>query len=140
MPPQIRTDRTWEVLCHLAAILGMCVIAVPFGNIAGPLLVWLLKRADSSDVDEQGRESLNFQISIGIYLLCIGVAWLAVAAFCLVPVIGMLAWPLAFVGTFASGVLAIGLIIADLVLVIIASFKAGDGIAYEYPFNLRLLR
>ena len=34
--------RTWAMLCHLASLAGM--VGVPFGNVVGPLIVWLIKR------------------------------------------------------------------------------------------------
>jgi uncharacterized Tic20 family protein len=95
------------------------------GHIVGPLIIWLLKRADSSAIDEHGKESLNFQISMLIYT-----AALAVAAFILMFVlIGFLLMPLLAV-----------LYVADIVVVIIASLKASEGQLYRYPFTLRLIK
>lgn len=59
--------RTWGMLCHLTALC--CWVGVPFGNIVGPLIVWLIKKDETPLVDEQGKESLNFQISISIYAI-----------------------------------------------------------------------
>ena len=42
------------------------------GHILGPLIVWLAKRSDSPEIDENGKESLNFQISMLIYNV---IAW-----------------------------------------------------------------
>ena len=53
------------MLCHLAAFAP--ALAVPFGQILGPLVVWMIKRGDSAFVDRHGRESLNFHISFTIY-------------------------------------------------------------------------
>ena len=76
MPPQLSTplpspandkeERNWAMACHLSALAGY---VIPFGNIAGPLLVWLLKKDEYSLVNEQGKESLNFQLSLLIYML-----------------------------------------------------------------------
>jgi len=55
------------MLCHLTALLG--IIGIPFGNIVGPLIIWLLKKNVYPFVNEQGKESLNFQISMTIYAL-----------------------------------------------------------------------
>lgn len=59
--------RIWGMLCHLTALLG--IIGIPFGNIVGPLIIWLLKKNVYPFVNEQGKESLNFQISMTIYAL-----------------------------------------------------------------------
>src|SRR5205809_6041414 len=76
-PPSPSTSsdvRTWCVLCHASALLGLFFHFL--GHILGPLIVWLLKRGDSPEIDAYGKESLNFQISMLIYdavaaILCI---------------------------------------------------------------------
>ncbi|MGZ5020378.1 MAG: DUF4870 domain-containing protein, partial [Chthoniobacterales bacterium] len=88
------------------------------GHILPVLLVWLIKRGESPEVDEHGKESLNFQITM---LLCNIVA----AILCLV-----------LVGFLLLGILHL----LNLVLVIIASIRASEGTLYRYPFTLRLLK
>src|SRR5471032_2596768 len=76
--------RTWTILCHASALLGV-FLHFP-GHLLGPLIVWLAKRDDSSEIDAHGKESLNFQISMLIYnaiaavfcLVLIGFVFLAV--------------------------------------------------------------
>ncbi|MEW6113824.1 MAG: DUF4870 domain-containing protein, partial [Thermodesulfobacteriota bacterium] len=63
MPSKQATN--WGMLCHLSALLGLVLIS--FGHILGPLVVWLFKKNDDPFIDEQGKESLNFQISMTIY-------------------------------------------------------------------------
>lgn len=108
-------ERTWGMFCHLAALSGFII---PFGNIIGPLIIWLVKKDESSFVDEQGKESLNFQISVTIY--CI------VAAILVVVIIGIF--------------LLIGIGILILVLVIVAAIKANNGESFEYPLTIRFVR
>src|ERR1700744_3603228 len=99
-------SRTWGMLCHLSA-LAMLIFS--WGAIVGPLVVWLIKRNESSFVDDNGKESLNFQITIFIITVVLGV------------VIGLLfaggiamgsIWgsPFDFAGGFAGGFAAIGLL------------------------------
>src|SRR6476469_8907749 len=57
-----RNERMWGMFCHLAALAGY--IGIPFGNVIGPLVIWLIKKEDYPFVDDQGKESLNFQITI----------------------------------------------------------------------------
>ena len=64
--PSTSSDvRTWCVLCHASALLGLFFHFL--GHILGPLAVWLIKRGDSPEIDAHGKESLNFQISMLIY-------------------------------------------------------------------------
>ena len=110
------TVRTWTSLCHASALLG---VFVPFpGHILPPLVVWLLKRGDSPEIDAHGKEALNFQISMLIYKMI-------AAVFCIV-LIGFLVLPVLWV--------------VNAVFVIIAAIKAGDGELYRYPLTIRFLQ
>jgi hypothetical protein len=107
--------KTWGMVCHLAALAGFIV---PFGNIAGPLIVWQLKKEQIPFVADQGKESLNFQITVSIAIVVsIGLAFILIGLL-LLPLIG----------------------IANLVFVIIAALKASNGEAYRYPFSLKLVK
>jgi uncharacterized Tic20 family protein len=69
--------KQWAMFCHLAALVAY--IGIPFGHVLGPLIIWLIKKDDYEYVRSQGREALNFQISMTIYcavgalLICIGI-------------------------------------------------------------------
>ena len=108
--------RTWGMLCHLSALLA--IIGIPLGNVIGPLIVWLLKKNDFPFVDIQGKLSINFQISMTIYAI--------IAALLIFVLVGL--------------PLLIALAIADIVLIIIASIKASDGISYQYPLSINFLK
>ncbi len=108
--------RTWTVLCHASALAGFFV---PWaGHILGPLIVWLAKRGDSAEIDEQGKESLNFQISMLIYNLIAGVLCLVLIGFVILGILHIL----------------------NLVLVIVASIQASEGKLYRYPITIRLIK
>ena len=110
-----KDEKTWGMFCHLAALGGY---VIPFGNIIGPLIVWLVKKDEMPFVADQGKESLNFQITVAIA---------AVICFLLVFV-------------FIGFVLLPALAILDLVFVIIASIKANEGVAYRYPFKIQFIK
>lgn len=52
------------MLCHLTALSGFIV---PFGNVLGPVVIWMMGKSDSQFVDEHGKASLNFQLSLTLY-------------------------------------------------------------------------
>ncbi|MDY6905930.1 MAG: DUF4870 domain-containing protein [Thermodesulfobacteriota bacterium] len=104
------------MLCHLSALAGLT--GIPFGNIIGPLIVWLIKKDQFPFVDAQGRESLNFQISMTLYTMLAVLLCFVLIGFLLLPV----------------------LLIANLVLIILACLKTSKGIAYRYPLTIRLIR
>ena len=116
LPDEVKQARLWGMLCHLTALAGF--IGVPFGNIIGPLIVWLVKRQEIPFADEQGKESLNFQISLTLYSI--------VAALLIMVVVGIF--------------LLIGLMIFGLVMVIIASVKSNNGESYRYPLTIRFIK
>ena len=113
-PPAVASsdERTWAMLCHLSTFSSL--IGVPFGNILGPLIAWLIKKDEYPLVDDQGKEALNFQISITIYSL--------------VCVIFIITIPLIF-----------ALLIFDIVVTIIAALRANAGERYRYPMTIRFI-
>lgn len=113
--PANKDDNTLGLVCHL---LGFAGLAVPFGNILGPLVLWLVKRADSPYLDAVGKEVVNFNISWTIYAAVAAFSMLALVGFLLLPVVAI-AW---------------------LVFVIMAAVKASDGRFHRYPLTIRLIR
>ncbi len=114
--PALTNVRTWCALCHASALLGV-FLHFP-GHVLAPLVVWLMKRDESPEIDAHGKEALNFQISMLIYN--------AVAAvFCLV-LIGFLLLPLLWV--------------LNAIFVIIAAIQASDGKFYRYPMTIRFIQ
>ena len=122
-PPQTvegepgKDEKMWGMFCHLAALAMFT--SIPFANVIGPLVIWLIKKDEMPFVEDQGKESLNFQISVSIYVLC------CLPLMCL-----------AGIGAFLAA--AIG--IADLVFIIIAAIKANNGEVYRYPCCLRFVK
>ncbi len=107
--------RLFGMLCHLLALSGF---VVPFGSIIGPLVMWLIKREEFPFVDDQGKEALNFGISVLIYAIVAGILTVIIIG---IP-------------------LLIAIFVFWVVMVIIAAMKANAGIAYRYPLTLRLIK
>lgn len=107
--------RTWGMACHLAALSGF---VIPFGSIIGPLVIWLMKKDTMPFVDDQGKEALNFNISIAIYAI--------ISTILIFLFIGIL--------------FLIAVIIVQLIFTIIAAVKANEGFPYRYPLTIRFIR
>jgi uncharacterized Tic20 family protein len=60
----------WAMFCHLAGLGGLVVPAI--GSVIAPLVIWQIKKDEFEFVDDQGKEAVNFQISILIYALVAG--------------------------------------------------------------------
>ncbi|MCE5279628.1 MAG: DUF4870 domain-containing protein [Planctomycetaceae bacterium] len=119
-PPSGDKDaRTWAIVSHLAALIAF--LGIPLGNVIGPLVVWLIKR-DIPLVDENGKEALNFQITVAIaYVAGVILTVTGIGACIGVPIL-----------------IAAGLV--DLIFIIIAAVKVSGGESYKYPFSLRLVK
>jgi uncharacterized protein len=114
-PVPNKDQNTWAMLCHLSALAGFII---PLGNIIGPLVIWMIKKDEFPLVADQGKESLNFQISMTLYYI--------VSAILIIVLIGIL--------------LLIGLAIFSLIMIIIAMVKANEGVAYRYPLCIRFIK
>lgn len=107
-------ERTWGVLTHAAAFAGF---AVPFGNVLGPLLIWLVKRDESRFLDANGKQAVNFQITWTI--------WIGIALLTLLIGIGLLIVPV--------------VMLAWLIFVVLAMIRASEDQVYDYPLTIDLV-
>ena len=117
-PPQ----RTPVVIEHLAPLAAFWLPVL--GNVIGALIAWLLLRDRGAVLDEQGREVVNFQISISLYFIAF------TALVILTLGIGFLVlWPL-----------LLALYALQFITMILAVVAALDGRAYRYPLSIRFLK
>ncbi|MHC4114654.1 MAG: DUF4870 domain-containing protein [Planctomycetota bacterium] len=93
------------MLCHFLGIVG----------ILGPLAVWVLVKDKHQFVYEQGKEALNFQLTV---LICLAILIGIVVGIPLIP----------------------ALVVLNVIFVVIAGVKANDGKPYRYPVAFRLLK
>jgi len=107
-------ERTFGMLCHLSALAGFIF---PLGNIIGPLIIWSLKKQEYPWVDKHGKEALNFQISMTIYLF--------VSALMIFIVIGIFF------------LVALGII--NIIFIILGSIKANNGEEFSYPLSIHFI-
>lgn len=127
VPTTISADqRQWAMFAHLSAIVGG-LLTGHFGGVGcvlGPLIIWAVKKDTMPFVADQAKEALNFNISVGIVLFVL-----------LLLTIGTLG-----IGIILTGPAMLVVGVAALVFVIIAAVKANEGVAYRYPFTLRLIK
>ena len=115
------------MFAHLSALLGGLLTSGwggSFGFFIGPLVIWLMKKDTMPFVNDQGKEALNFAITVSIAcvaLLMLTILSLGIGALLTIPLL-----------------MAIG--IASLVFVVIAAIKSHEGVAYRYPVSIRLVK
>jgi uncharacterized Tic20 family protein len=106
--------RMWSMFCHLGGLAGLLPMTPFVGSLIVPLIVWQVKKDDDPFINENGKEALNFQltillVSVLLCITCIGI-WL-------VPVV----------------------IIYNVVFALIAGLRANDGKCYRYPIIIRFI-
>ncbi len=106
--PPTSDDKTVGMLCHLGGIFWL----LP------PLIIWLIKKDQSKFVDDQGKESLNFQITMAIaHAICLVLTFVVIGAFL---------WPVIW--------------LVNLIFCIMGGMAANKGEKYRYPFAIRLIK
>lgn len=108
-----KEERDWSMWSHFSTLSVLAGIP----GFIGPAVIWYMKKDESAVIAEQAKESLNFQISMFIYLVISAVLMLVLIGFVLFPIV----------------------LIADIVLAVIAGVRAGEGVAYRYPMTIRFL-
>ena len=109
--------RMWAMLCHLAGLAGVVIPNFVLGIIA-PLIIWQIKKEDDPFINENGKEAVNFQITISIlWLICVPFVFIIIG----IP-------------------LLMGVGIFDLICVIIAAIKTNNGEHYRYPLAFRFIK
>jgi uncharacterized Tic20 family protein len=119
-------QRQWAMFAHLSALLGGLLTSAVggWGCFLGPLIIWLMKKETMPFVDDQAKEALNFNITISIIFAALFVLTFVTFGIGIVITLPLMA--------------VVG--IAALVLIVMASIKANEGVRYRYPFTLRLIK
>lgn len=102
---------------HLSGIVGILI----------PLILWLIGKDRGQRFNEEGRESVNFQITV------------IIGGFALSIIMTILAF-IPFVGWVLMPILGLAFWAAIVVFCVLAAMQANKGGGYKYPINLRLIK
>jgi len=116
-PDASSDDRTYAMLMHLSLLAHLATGGL---GIVVALVMWLVKRGESPFIDDHGREAMNYQISLIIYLL------LSVAIGAITCGVGLVLMPLIYVFGFIG--------------MILAATSANRGEYFRYPATIRFLQ
>ena len=108
-------DKQWSMICHLGALAGFLI---PFGSVIVPAVIWSMKREGSDLIDQHGKESLNFQLSMLIY-------YFVAAILCII----LIGFPLLF-----------ALFLIQVISIIQAAVTADKGEFFHYPITIRFIQ
>ncbi|WP_230200094.1 DUF4870 domain-containing protein [Bacillus niameyensis] len=109
---RVENDNNDRVLAAVIYIVSF------FSSFIGPLIIWLVKKDESSFIDFHGKEYMNFFISYTIYAIVSGILCIVLIGFLLLPIVGV-AWT---------------------VFTIMGAVKAYDGQAYKIPLIIRFIK
>ena len=96
-------EKLWGLFTHLAGILAICIPT---------LIIWMVKKEESDFLDDQGKEALNFQLSVLIVSIVSAVT-------CIGPAI---------------------VLIGGVVFFVIGGIEANKGVRYRYPYTFRMIK
>ncbi len=111
-----KDEKLMATLSHLGVFIGTLMPGM--GNVLVPFLIWVFKKDQSTYIEEQAKEALNFQITMSILMIGAAIAMIILVGFVVLPI----------------------LIVLDIALSITAAVKANRGEKYEYPINFRLIK
>lgn len=138
---------------HLSTLSQYCI---PFGNYIFPILIWSTNKDKSELIDHQGKQAINFQLSILLYslvLAIIAIPIFIVTVFSNIPLNTIINDEEFMVNHFSienlTGIvivaviailLFVGLKVAEFFLIIYASVKASNGEQYKYPLTIPFIK
>ena len=140
-------------LIHLSTLTQYFI---PFGNFIFPIIIWTTNKDKSEYVDRQGKQTINFQLSLFLYTMLL--ALIAVPTFLLAffkdsNFTGLLngedfifnnfIWG-NHIGLLTLGILCVVLFafmkIAEFFLIIHASVKTSNGDDFKYPMTISFIK
>ena len=129
---------TYCMLLHLSQLLNFLSAGVPFFGAIVSMVLWIIGKDKSPQVDQHGKVVLNWLISLFIYaaigttvaLIC-GIFTILIALFTGIPMpIGMIFFAL----------IAVLLLILQIVFPIIGAVKANEGTVWKYPLSISFFK
>ena len=129
---------------------------IPFGNFIFPILIWSSKKNESEFIDYNGKQVINFQLSLFLYTLILGmiaIPLILITVFQNIPLNAVINDHNFIVnhlnfqnmtGTIIVALIAIfifiGLKVAEFFLIIYASLKTSNGEKYNYPLTIPFMK
>jgi uncharacterized protein len=146
-------NKNLATFTHLSTLSQYCI---PFGNYIFPLLIWSTNKDKSEFIDYNGKQALNFQLSIFLYslvLAIIAIPIILITIFSNVPLETVIndgdfmenhlsvenITGIVIVAIIAI-LLFVGMKVAEFFLIIYASVKTSNGEKYEYPLTIPFLK
>lgn len=140
-------------LIHLSTLSQYLI---PFGNYLLPLLIWSSSKDKSTFIDTNGKQALNFQLSILLYTLIAVIIAIPTCLFWFITFIDKLEVKEhnvtireVFTNENINGLVIIGIVtvvlfaflkLSEFFLIIYASVKSANGELYKYPLTINFIK
>ena len=109
-------ERIYATWMHIAGL--SMYIGVPFGHVLVPLILWALKHKESYYIDQQGRDVLNFQLTISFYMIfCFMLFSILIGYMFIVPVV-----------------------LLHIIASVMGAMRTYRGKTFRYPVTFRIIR
>lgn len=133
-PP--KTVRNWACVLYIS---GLSSFIFPLGNIIAPLILWLLKKEDHPYLNAQGKEVLNFQITLSLAGLVIGLLLLVITGIALFTQSLPLFLPLLpMTVLFAFIAATFGII--NMIMMVVGAIKVSSGKTFRLPLTYSFIK
>lgn len=109
-------ERIYATWMHIAGLSGYILPVV--GNFLVPLILWALKYKESHYIDQQGREVMNFQLTIYFYAIFTFIFTGLLIGWLFVPVVFLL----------------------HVIATITGAVRTWEGKIFHYPLTFRPIR
>lgn len=145
-------EKNTATILHLSALSQYLI---PFGNYIVPTIIWSAKKNTSEYVDQNGKNILNFQLSVFLYSIVLLLIAIPTLLYGLLKNTNLdllintnhhfeivnSAHLSSFIITLAIvGFLFAALKIAEFILIIIGAVAASNGDSYKYPLTLNFIK
>jgi uncharacterized Tic20 family protein len=135
---------------------------IPFGNFLLPLILWTANKKDQPFVDQNGKQAINFQISLLLYSIILGIITVPFFLGILPEILhhgdlgfanfnefnginfdfdfhqiqlGKLLWPIGI-----ASVAQVGLFLINIVYTILATIRTSEGLDFKYPISIPFIK
>jgi len=144
---------------NLATFIHLSTLSqyfIPFGNYIFPILIWSSKKDESEFIDYNGKQVLNFQLSLLLYSLVLATIAIPILIFTIFSTISFNSIinehdfifnhlsieniTGAVIVALLAILIFIGLKVAEFFLIIYAAVKTSNGEKYRYPLTIDFIK
>ncbi len=146
-------EKSISSLIHLSTL---CQYIIPFSNYILPLLIWSSKKESSEFIKHHGKQTLNFQLSMLVYTLVLGLIAVPTFFYWLINIIASVetsgnevTFHTIFLNQDVTTAVIIGMVtflllilskVTEFFLIIYAATQSANGIYFKYPLTINFIK